>query len=81
MLNASIITVIGKSQNLPKSLTLEALFIREINPLLNTKDDTEVKNCDPSILIDLKVWPVCSSEPDLLFIILLLFFLIYFISG
>ena len=35
----SIITFIGKSQNLPKLLTFEALFIREINPSLNTKDE------------------------------------------
>ena len=34
----SIITVIGKSQNLPKLLIMEALFIREINPSLNMKD-------------------------------------------
>ena len=39
----SIITVIGKSQNLPKLLTLEALFIRKINPSLNTKMNTEVE--------------------------------------
>ena len=37
--NESIITVIGKSQNLPKLLTFEALFIKEISPSLNTKDE------------------------------------------
>ena len=35
----NMISVIGKSQNLPKLLTLEALYIREINPSLNTKDE------------------------------------------
>ena len=37
--NESMITIIGKSQNLPKLLTLEALYIREINPSINTKDE------------------------------------------
>ena len=34
-----IINIIGKSRNLHKVLTLEALFIKEINPSLNTKDE------------------------------------------
>ena len=38
-LNENIISVIGKNSNLSKLLTLEALFIKEINPSLNTKDE------------------------------------------
>jgi len=38
-IDENIISVIGKYQNLPELLTLEALFIREINPSLNTKDE------------------------------------------
>ena len=37
--NENIISVIGKISNLSKLLTLEALFIKEINPSLNTKDE------------------------------------------
>ena len=53
----SIITIIGKSHNLPKLLTLEALFITEINPSLKTKDEYRSRNLTLkfSISIDLKV--------------------------
>ena len=37
--NESMITIIGKFQNLPKLITLEAFYIQEINPLLNTNDE------------------------------------------
>ena len=37
--NEHIISILGKNSNLSKLLTLEALFIKEINPSLNTKDE------------------------------------------
>jgi len=43
----NIISVIGKSQNSPKLLTLEALFIREIYPSINTKDEYRSRTLTP----------------------------------
>ena len=33
------VSILATSQSLPKLLTLEALFIKAINPSLNTKDE------------------------------------------
>lgn len=38
-LDNGMIKIIGKEKTLPRLLTLEALFIKEINPVLNTKDE------------------------------------------
>ena len=35
----SMVNILGKANSLPKLLTLEALFIKELKPLLNTKDE------------------------------------------
>ena len=35
----SIINILGKATSLPRFLALEALFIKEINPFINTKDE------------------------------------------
>ena len=37
--DSGMITIIGKANTLPRLLTLEALFIKESNPVLNTKDE------------------------------------------
>ena len=36
--DVGMIEVIGRASSLPRLLTLEALFIKQIKPLLNTKD-------------------------------------------
>ena len=35
----NMISILGKATSLPRLLTLETLFIKEINPSLNTKDE------------------------------------------
>ena len=35
----SMVNILGKTNSLPKLLTLESLFINELKPLLNTKDE------------------------------------------
>ena len=35
----NMIHILGKATSLPRLLTLEALFIKEINPSINTKDE------------------------------------------
>ena len=35
----NMVCVLGKANSLAKLLTLEALFIKEIKPVLNTKDE------------------------------------------
>ena len=39
----SMVNILGKANSLPKLLTLEALFIKELKLLLNTKDEFRSK--------------------------------------
>ena len=35
----NMISILGKATSLPRLLTLEALYIKELNPSINTKDE------------------------------------------
>ena len=37
--DCTVVKIIGRANSLPRLLTLEALFIKEITPVLNTKDE------------------------------------------